>query len=232
MATIKMVAERAGVSTATVSRALSDPHRVQDDPRAGGERDRGARLCAQPCRQEPAHAARTRKIVVMVPDVSNPFFAEVLRGTEEAAQAAGYSVLLGDTRDDLDREAQYGDMLLRKEADGLIFSATACRRRWPSWCGRAGLRRPWSTAATSLPIWASPASISTTPVCGGGRAQPAAFDGASPHRAVTAPRTVTSPANGWQRARRGGGGRQGSPICWSRCTAITRSSRAPRCGRR
>ncbi|MES3090583.1 hypothetical protein O6027_03165 [Sphingomonas aerolata] len=43
----------------------------------------------------------------MVPDVFNPFFAEVLRGTEEAAQAAGYSVLLSDTRDDLDREAQY-----------------------------------------------------------------------------------------------------------------------------
>ena len=60
----------------------------------------------------PNHAAKslrtlpTRKIIGMVTDVSNPFFAEVLRGTEEAAQAAGYLVLLGDTRDDLDREAQ------------------------------------------------------------------------------------------------------------------------------
>lgn len=121
MATIKMVAKHAGVSTATVSRALSDPHRVQDGTRARVER------AIEALGYAPNHAAkslrtlRTRKIVVMVPDVSNPFFAEVLRGAEDAAQAAGYAVLLGDTRDDLDREAQYGDMLLRKEADGLIF---------------------------------------------------------------------------------------------------------------
>jgi LacI family repressor for deo operon, udp, cdd, tsx, nupC, and nupG len=56
-----------------------------------------------------------------VPDISNPFFSQVIRGVEEAAQAAGYSVLLGDTRHDPEREEQYGAMLRRKEADGLIF---------------------------------------------------------------------------------------------------------------
>jgi LacI family repressor for deo operon, udp, cdd, tsx, nupC, and nupG len=45
----------------------------------------------------------------------------VIRGVEEAAQAAGYSVLLGDTRHEPDREDQYAAMLRRKEADGLIF---------------------------------------------------------------------------------------------------------------
>lgn len=121
MATIKMVAERAGVSTATVSRALSDPHRVQGKTRAR------VQAAIDALGYAPNHAARslrtlrTGKIIVMVPDVSNPFFAEVLRGAEDAAQDAGYSVLLGDTRDHVDREAQYADMLLRKEADGLIF---------------------------------------------------------------------------------------------------------------
>ncbi len=56
-----------------------------------------------------------------VPDISNPFFSQVIRGVEEAATAAGYSVLLGDTRHEPEREEQYGQMLRRKEADGLIF---------------------------------------------------------------------------------------------------------------
>ena len=64
---------------------------------------------------------RTQKILVTVPDISNPFFSQVIRGVEEAATAAGYSVLLGDTRHEPAREEQYGQMLRRREADGLIF---------------------------------------------------------------------------------------------------------------
>jgi LacI family repressor for deo operon, udp, cdd, tsx, nupC, and nupG len=121
MATIKMVAEHAGVSTATVSRALSNPEIVVPETR---EKVRAAiealgyapNFAAKSLRQ-----LRTSKIMVMVPDISNPFFSEVLRRAEDTAEQAGYSVLLGDTRDDEDREAQFADMLLRKEADGLIF---------------------------------------------------------------------------------------------------------------
>ncbi|WP_447752421.1 LacI family DNA-binding transcriptional regulator [Sphingopyxis fribergensis] len=121
MATIKMVAERAGVSTATVSRALSEPELVQPDTRRRVQNAIDALGYVPNFAAKSLRMLRTRKIVVMVPDVSNPFFAEVIRGAEDAAQAAGYSLLLGDTRDDADREAQYADMLLRKEADGLIF---------------------------------------------------------------------------------------------------------------
>jgi LacI family repressor for deo operon, udp, cdd, tsx, nupC, and nupG len=56
-----------------------------------------------------------------VPDICNPFFSQVIRGVEEAALAAGYSVLLGDTRHEEAREEQYAAMFRRKEADGLIF---------------------------------------------------------------------------------------------------------------
>jgi LacI family repressor for deo operon, udp, cdd, tsx, nupC, and nupG len=121
MSTIKAVAERAGVSTATVSRALSNPEVVQPETRARVQQ------AIEALNYAPNHAAkslrmlRTSKIMVMVPDVANPFFSEVLRGAEDAAQLAGYSVLLGDTRDDPEREAQYAAMLQRKEADGLIF---------------------------------------------------------------------------------------------------------------
>lgn len=64
---------------------------------------------------------RSRKLLVTVPDISNPFFALILQGIEEAAQLAGYSVLLGDTQHDEKREERYAQMLARKEADGLIF---------------------------------------------------------------------------------------------------------------
>ena len=121
MATIQDVARAAGVSTATVSRVLSRPDLV-------AERTRVKVLAAvEKLRYAPNVVAkmlrtlRTEKILVTVPDISNPFFGQVIRGVEEAAYAAGYSVLLGDTRHQPEREEQYGEMLRRKEADGLIF---------------------------------------------------------------------------------------------------------------
>jgi LacI family repressor for deo operon, udp, cdd, tsx, nupC, and nupG len=121
MATIQDVARRAEVSTATVSRVLSAPERVAEATRArvmAAVADLGY---APNVAAKTLRTLRTQKILVTVPDISNPFFAKVIQGVEEAAQAAGYSVLLGDTRHEAEREALYGRMLRRKEADGLIF---------------------------------------------------------------------------------------------------------------
>lgn len=121
MATIQDVARAAGVSTATVSRVLSLPHVVAAATR---EKVMAAvtRLGYTPnVAARSLRTLRTQKILVTVPDISNPFFSQVIRGVEEAAQAAGYSVLLGDTRHEPEREELYGRMLLHKEADGLIF---------------------------------------------------------------------------------------------------------------
>jgi LacI family repressor for deo operon, udp, cdd, tsx, nupC, and nupG len=121
MSTIQDVARRAGVSTATVSRVLSHPQIVSPTTR-----DR-VLAAVEALHYEPNHAAkslrtlRTAKIVVSVPNIANPFFSAVIRGAEEAAQAAGYAVLLGDTRHEPEREELYAAMLRRKEADGLIF---------------------------------------------------------------------------------------------------------------
>ncbi|MFM6830143.1 MAG: LacI family DNA-binding transcriptional regulator [Novosphingobium sp.] len=121
MATIKDVAARAGVSTATVSRILADPNVCLPATRmkvlaAVDELDYAPNFAAKSLR-----TTRSSKIVVTVPDVSNPFFSLVLRGIQNVAQPAGYAVLVGDTHLDPVREEAYGDMLLRKEADGLIF---------------------------------------------------------------------------------------------------------------
>src|SRR6267378_1741910 len=64
---------------------------------------------------------RTGKLLVTVPDLSNPFYSLILQGIEDAALREGYSVLVGDTQHDEKREERYALMLKRKEADGLIF---------------------------------------------------------------------------------------------------------------
>lgn len=121
MANIYDVAKRAGVSTATVSRVLSQPHVGAPATR------RRVLLAAERLRFEPNSTAkqlrthRTGKLLVTVPDLSNPFFSQILQGIESAAQREGYSVLVGDTQHEDKREEAYALMLRRKEADGLIF---------------------------------------------------------------------------------------------------------------
>lgn len=121
MPTIQDVARDAGVSTATVSRVFSAPELVLEGTRQK-VMEAVTRLGYEPnFAAKSLRTLRTEKILVTVPDISNPFFSQVIRGVEEAAHAAGYSVLLGDTRHEEEREEQYATMLRRKEADGLIF---------------------------------------------------------------------------------------------------------------
>jgi LacI family repressor for deo operon, udp, cdd, tsx, nupC, and nupG len=59
-------------------------------------------------------------IVALVPDISNPFFAEIIRGIEEVAHQHGYSVLLGNTQYSRTRETAYAQLISTKQADGMI----------------------------------------------------------------------------------------------------------------
>ena len=119
--TIHDVAARAEVSTATVSRVLSNPEKVSEATR------RRVLKAVDQLGYSPNAAAKslrtltTRKLLVTVPDIANPFFSLIIQGIEEAALREGYSVMLGDTHHDLQREERYGEMLLRREVDGLIF---------------------------------------------------------------------------------------------------------------
>jgi len=121
MTTIRDVATAAGVSRATAARVLSSPELVAEKTRL-----RVLDVVQQLGYSRNSVAAslrttRTGRIIVTVPDISNPFFSRVIRGVEEAAQEAGYAVLLGDTRNEREREEQYAEMLNRREADGIIF---------------------------------------------------------------------------------------------------------------
>jgi len=121
MPTIHDVAARAEVSTATVSRVLSTPEKVSETTR------RRVLKAVHQLGYSPNAAAKslrtltTRKLLVTVPDIANPFFSLIIQGIEETALREGYAVVLGDTHHDAEREERYGEMLLRREADGLIF---------------------------------------------------------------------------------------------------------------
>jgi len=121
VANIYDVAKRAGVSTATVSRVFSQPDVVASATRRKVLAISNRLEFTPSVASKQFRTRRTYKIVVTVPDISNPFFSLILQGIEDAAQREGYSVLLGDTQHDEKREERYAQMVRRKEADGLIF---------------------------------------------------------------------------------------------------------------
>ncbi|GLX77364.1 DNA-binding transcriptional regulator CytR [Thalassotalea insulae] len=120
MSTIKKVCQLAGVSTATVSRALKNPDMVNVKTRerifkAIAEAGYRPNVLASSVK-----TGRSNSLVVLVPNLSNPFFLKIIQGIEQAAQESGYSVLLGDTQGDPAREHEYAGMVLSNRADGLI----------------------------------------------------------------------------------------------------------------
>jgi LacI family transcriptional regulator, repressor for deo operon, udp, cdd, tsx, nupC, and nupG len=121
VATIRIVAELAGVSTATVSRTLSRPETVSAETR---ERVRDAikKTGFVPSKQAVDFRRQaTRTIILLVRDISNPFYLDIYKGVEEFAFDAGYKVLMGDARNDDARICHYIEMVRNRQADGVIL---------------------------------------------------------------------------------------------------------------
>lgn len=120
MATIRDVSKEAGLSIATVSRALSSPdkvsqHSLKKVQEAIDKLQYQPNMLSQKFRNK-----RSNTIVILVPNISNLFFAKVISGIEDIAQKSGYSVLLGDTRDSEQRERDYIHLVETRQADGII----------------------------------------------------------------------------------------------------------------
>lgn len=122
-ATIHDIAALCGVAPSTVSRALSTPDRVNVRTR---ERIQAAaaELNYIPNSQAKAlSSGRTAAVGVLVPDITNPFYFDLIRGTQLQLKAAGYTQLLVDTEESDEVEAS-AIQQLRKSADGLIVGAS------------------------------------------------------------------------------------------------------------
>jgi LacI family transcriptional regulator, galactose operon repressor len=124
VSTIKDIAKRAGVSTATVSNVINDSRFVSPSLKqrvmvAVAELDYRPNAVAKSLRQK-----KSATIGLIVPDNSNPFFAEVAKGVEDAGYEAGVSVILCNSDGSFDRECRYLRLLSDKQVDGIILIAT------------------------------------------------------------------------------------------------------------
>jgi len=118
--TVKDVSDRAGVSVATVSRTFSDPDKVRPKTREKVLEAARAVNFVPNVMARNLRAQKAYTILVLIPDISNPFFSHIVEGIEKAATEAGYAVLLGNTSNDKKREDDLANLIVSKQADGII----------------------------------------------------------------------------------------------------------------
>ena len=118
--TIYDVARLAGVSTATVSRALNGKGQIAPATRAAID------AAVAHLGYHPNTVARslvtksTQTIALLLPDISNPFYAALVSGIQRRALEAGHTMLLCTTESDREREEEYLNLLRAKQVDGVL----------------------------------------------------------------------------------------------------------------
>ncbi|MFI7706158.1 LacI family DNA-binding transcriptional regulator [Nonomuraea sp. NPDC049480] len=137
-ASIKDVAAEAGVSATTVSHVLSG-NRPVNEQTAARVRSAVKRLGYVPASlARSLQAGATSVIGLLIPDISNTFFAELAKGVEDAAHDLGYGVILCNTEFDADREDRYLGLIQSRFIDGMVYAAGSppSRQRLESLVGR------------------------------------------------------------------------------------------------
>jgi len=120
--TLRKVAEKAGVSVNTASRAINNKPDINEKTKK-----RLLKIARELgyVRNYTAVALRTKKtrtIGVVIADNRNPFYAEVLNGMEEAAREKNYHIILANTQRDYKKEEEAINLLLNKRVDGLLIA--------------------------------------------------------------------------------------------------------------
>lgn len=124
-ASIKDVAREAGVSIATVSRVLNDVDVVNEETKKKVQ-DAIKKLGYRP--NIVARSLKTQKsrtIGIIIPDISNQFYPEIVRGAEDVSNIYNYNIMLCNTDLDLDKEMEYLRVLKEKMVDGVIYMSNS-----------------------------------------------------------------------------------------------------------
>lgn len=120
--TIYDVAEKAGVSIATVSKVVNNTGRISEKTR------KRVTEIMQVLDYQPSSVAaaltgkKTYTVGVLVPDIANPFFAEVARALENRARESGYTLILCSTDYKQQREREYLELFSKKQVDGVLVA--------------------------------------------------------------------------------------------------------------
>jgi DNA-binding LacI/PurR family transcriptional regulator len=123
MPSLQEVAERAKVSIATVSRVLNKSDKVVPETRAVVEQalrelDYRPSRVARRLRMKDGHA---HLVGLIIPDIQNPFYAEIARGVEDVAYAHQYALILCNSDENADKERFYLDVMQAESVDGLVL---------------------------------------------------------------------------------------------------------------
>tara|TARA_R100000027_G_scaffold60818_4_gene51745 strand:+ start:9249 stop:10208 length:960 start_codon:yes stop_codon:yes gene_type:complete len=124
MSSIKDVAERAGVSTATVSRIMSNKGYIAQSTRQKVEKaikelNYRPNRVAQRLRER-----HSRVLALIISDIQNPFFGKLTRAIENYSNRRGLHVFICNTDEDPDRETHYLEQMLQEKVAGVIISPT------------------------------------------------------------------------------------------------------------
>lgn len=139
MPTIKDVAASAGVSIATVSHVINGTRYVSDElkdrvQKAMEELGYRPNTLARSLR-----SGQSRTIGMVVPDASNLFFAEIGRALEDVGFENGYSVIVCNSDNNLDKQSSYIDTLIAKQVDGVIFISAGDAEEYLGSLSQAGI---------------------------------------------------------------------------------------------
>ena len=121
--TIYDVAEKAGVSIATVSKVINNTGRISDKTR------KKVNLIMSELNYHPSFVAsaltgkRTQTIGLLIPNIANPFYSEFARNLEDRAHELGYSIVICSTDYNEEKEKKYVSLLMRKQVDGFIITS-------------------------------------------------------------------------------------------------------------
>jgi len=121
MTTIRDVAEEAGVSIATVSRVLNKQVSVSPATRVKVEK------AIEQLNYQPNYLGRnlrraeTKIILVILQNISNPFYSKVVEGIEDLGHKHGYNIMICNTDSESERERSYLDLLVNRLVDGVIL---------------------------------------------------------------------------------------------------------------
>jgi len=119
--TIKDVANQAGVSTTTVSHVINKTRFVSEETRKAVEQAMENLGYHPNTLARSLRSGETKTIGLILPDGANPFFADMARRIENLGFKNGYSVILCNSDNNLDKQREYINILIAKQVDGLIF---------------------------------------------------------------------------------------------------------------
>src|SRR5919112_5468796 len=128
-ASIKEVAQHAGVSLGTVSNVLNRPEMVAEATR---QRVLEAITTLGYVRNDSARqlrAGRSRTIAIVVLDVANPFFTDVVRGAEQVVEEAGSMLVVCNSGEDSSREDRHLELLEEQRVGGILITPVADGRQ-------------------------------------------------------------------------------------------------------